>query len=1002
MDGLKEVYFSEGITSSSGEFYDCPNIKEFVLPSTLYKIIWPLDGGSYHKLPYNVEDGGYYLGTQNNPYFLLAYKDPQKSSISIRSECEIIGPYAFEKSNQRLYIDMYSNIKSICNYAFSNCTNTSFKIQPNLKYIGECAFENCKALGSSYKDVIISVEEIGTCAFWGFDCNSLTLQGTKKIASGMLKFSKCKALNLPATLAEYDTISYGQIIGAYAPEVLYLTSISIEQNDKYESVDNKYIIDKTTHTLIIGTSSNNLVLQEGITAIGTKAFCGGSNITNITLPESLQSIGDSAFAYTKLDSITFPDSVTTIGHAAFNHTLITSLTIPKALRREGSDKNPFVGLSLESITVPQENEYFEVYNEGLYTLMGTRILLTSTIHITQLHSNTEILAPGSICNPSLTYLEFPSRLWGLEGSPFMNTSLQQLVLPEGLRYNSSNWSYDAFQGVKIRTIWNHSSLQITAGSSDYRGIAKNAVEIYTNGEPSQITESNNMRIYTDLITSKVTLLDYLDTVSTSVTIPSSVDYIKKDAFEKCSQITQLVISNPDVILEEGALGGLVNLVSLTVPNLYKNSTSNTFSHLQQLFSIYGNAEYSPGITLENLTILSGTISYDFININFKNIKNLTLGPGIIYNSDSTLQNLSKLESFTLSSNQIITLSYMVPYSNTQTIDLGSSSITTISDYCFQNFNNLKNIILPSGLTTIGEYAFSSTGLYSLELPSSLTTIGGYAFENTQLIEICNHSSLDLQIGSDNYGQIAKYARRIYTTGSSYIVNNNGYVSYEPDQNTKILIDWPIEETIQIPSGTTEIADQMSGGYLNSIVKHVILPYGLQKIGNNAFHKYKKLLSVNIPSTVTNIGSDIIWYDSEVKELNFPAGISTRLSDPMINSGNKLETIYFEGNNWTNINISTSNAFHNYVGKEGVTTFNIASVLAVSTDQNFINVYLPSTLTTITNPGTYFHDKYFNIYFNGTLSDWNNNVTKASGWEGSFNDHATIYCSDGAIILKSSN
>ena len=75
-----------------------------------------------------------------------------------------------------------------------------------------------------------------------------------------------------------------------------------------------------------------------------------------------------------------------------------------------------------------------------------------------------------------------------------------------------------------------------------------------------------------------------------------------------------------------------------------------------------------------------------------------------------------------------------------TLDLGGTSITEIPDKLFQKLNgygneepceNLAGIILPEGLKSIGEQAFSACiGLTEIEIPSGTTSIGDYAFYNT--------------------------------------------------------------------------------------------------------------------------------------------------------------------------------------------------------------------------------------------------------------------------------
>ena len=61
-----------------------------------------------------------------------------------------------------------------------------------------------------------------------------------------------------------------------------------------------------------------IIIENGVTNIGTVAFYRCSNCTSIIIPNSVTSIGNYAFGYCSgLTSITIPNSVTSIGDWAF-------------------------------------------------------------------------------------------------------------------------------------------------------------------------------------------------------------------------------------------------------------------------------------------------------------------------------------------------------------------------------------------------------------------------------------------------------------------------------------------------------------------------------------------------------------------------------------------------------------------------------------------------------------------------------------------------------------
>ena len=79
-----------------------------------------------------------------------------------------------------------------------------------------------------------------------------------------------------------------------------------------------------------------VVIEDGVTNIGERAFYDCSSLTSITIPDSVTRIGELAFSCCGLTSITIPDSVTSIGDSAFsdcNSLKTISLSCGSALKK---------------------------------------------------------------------------------------------------------------------------------------------------------------------------------------------------------------------------------------------------------------------------------------------------------------------------------------------------------------------------------------------------------------------------------------------------------------------------------------------------------------------------------------------------------------------------------------------------------------------------------------------------------------------------------------------
>ena len=97
-----------------------------------------------------------------------------------------------------------------------------------------------------------------------------------------------------------------------------------------------------------------VIIEEGVTTIGTYAFWSCAQLTEITISATVTTIGNSAFILCEgLIQITIPQSVTSIGEFAFSGCRsLTSVTLPNSIST--IQQNTFANCtSLTSITIPE-------------------------------------------------------------------------------------------------------------------------------------------------------------------------------------------------------------------------------------------------------------------------------------------------------------------------------------------------------------------------------------------------------------------------------------------------------------------------------------------------------------------------------------------------------------------------------------------------------------------------------------------------------------------------
>lgn len=84
------------------------------------------------------------------------------------------------------------------------------------------------------------------------------------------------------------------------------------------------------------STDSHIILPDGVTSIGDRAFYWCTSLTSITIPNSVTSIGNAVFSCCfSLKSITIPDSVASIGAEAFGWlTGLREIRIPKGTREK--------------------------------------------------------------------------------------------------------------------------------------------------------------------------------------------------------------------------------------------------------------------------------------------------------------------------------------------------------------------------------------------------------------------------------------------------------------------------------------------------------------------------------------------------------------------------------------------------------------------------------------------------------------------------------------------
>lgn len=234
------------------------------------------------------------------------------------------------------YIDKYGVEYSDDKKTLVKCPKDfqgAYSILEGTTEIGETAFSGCSGL--TLITIGGSVTTIGENAFG--DCNSLT------------------KTNYMGTIADWCKIQFD---GGDANPIKYSHNFYIDNAEIKNLVIPEGVEAIGTCAFYKCTNLTSVTIGNSVTEIGLGAFSGCSGLTSITIPNSVIKIGGFVFSHCgSLTSVIIPNSVTTIGeYAFFGCSALTSITIGDSVTSIG--RNAFGRCSsLQGIEIPQKIKY---------------------------------------------------------------------------------------------------------------------------------------------------------------------------------------------------------------------------------------------------------------------------------------------------------------------------------------------------------------------------------------------------------------------------------------------------------------------------------------------------------------------------------------------------------------------------------------------------------------------------------------------------------------------
>ena len=598
----------------------------------------------------------------------------------------------------------------------------------------------------------------------------------------------------------------------------------------------------------------NIMIENGITSIGSYAFYGCSSLESINIPEGVTSIGDNAFyrcsslesidipssvtsieSYafyecSSLESIDIPSSVTSIeSYAFYRCSSLESIDIPNSVTRIG--QSAFSGCSsLESIEIPESATSIGSYAfEGCSSLESINVDINNKKYVSEdgilfNKDETKMVTYPAGKNDIREYI-IPSTVTSVESNAFDRcSSLESITIPEGV--TSIGWG--AFSECSSLESINIPEGVTYIGYDAFRKCSSlKSINI-----PSSVTSIGWYAFY------RCSSLE-------SINIPESVASIGDSAFEGCSSLESITISEGVTSIESRSFYECSSLKDINIPSSVTSIGSYAFSGCSSLESI--NIPESV-TSIGSNAIDKTTIIYTKLNSEGHRYAEES-GQGYILEGEET-ENTEEIsrnheikeeETWDVSANGDGTVIAKWTLKDRTLRMSGTGEMKDWKNYSREDWhktqymNIIENVMIENGITSIGSYAFSGcSSLESINIPEGVTSIENGAFEG------CN--SL---------------------------------------------------KSIDIPSSVTSI-----GSYAFSecsSLKDISILNSVTRIGSYAFSGCSSLESIDIPSSVTSIGSYAFEGCSSLGSINIPEGV-TSIEDRAFLGCSSLESINVDINN----------------------------------------------------------------------------------------------------------
>ena len=453
------------------------------------------------------------------------------------------------------------------------------------------------------------------------------------------------------------------------------------------------------------SSITSVSIQQGVTGIGSGAFCLCAALNAVTLPDGLKRIGDGAFGGCKsLTEIAIPTSVETIGNGAFSDCAsLQKATLPVGLTQ--LPDSLFEGcVGLTEVNIPQS-----VTAIGENTFKGC-----SSLAVTSIPDGVKTIGKEAFAScAAVEELKIPAGVERIGESAFKGTNIESVIFDgTKARWTQIGGETSGIDIEKIRHTCDKGSAWLNDGGEHWHecswcGMVSDKAAHEDKGDGTckvcgaklsdVLAEGTISGLGWSLARSGVL------TVSGSGDVPETANDSSAVLWKEYKdKIVEVVIKSGVTGVGSGAFTGCTALKKVSISDTVKKLDLNAFS----------------GCTaLEAFTVEDGNEVY-------------ASADGVLLNTGKTLLiscPVGKTGAYTVPETVTEIEKSAFAASGVESVSM-SDAVTAVGEGAFSNCSKLKSVVLPKGLKELKSGLFSGcSALEKISIPDSVKTLGEGVF-----------------------------------------------------------------------------------------------------------------------------------------------------------------------------------------------------------------------------------------------------------------------------------